>query len=155
MSLGVSIPETSQDHQGRSPHIAAMNTQVLVAEDDDADAYLIMTALLKNPDVGAVMRARDGVEALEMIERGAIAPDLVIIDLHMPRKDGFSLLLELACRAPPHVARAVLTSSVATADQLRSKLRGSDRFLTKPQSVEELEAALTKLIATVMARPEL
>ncbi|HUO20976.1 MAG TPA: response regulator [Caulobacteraceae bacterium] len=120
---------------------------MLVAEDDDADAYLITTALLKNPEVGAVMRARDGAEAMEMIEQGAIAPDLVIVDLHMPKKSGFNLLLELACRDAPHIASAVLTSSVATADQLRSKLRGADHFISKPESVEELEFALTELIA--------
>jgi CheY-like chemotaxis protein len=122
---------------------------ILLAEDDDADAYLITRALAKNPKVGVVARARDGLEALELLDKGVIAPGLAIIDLHMPRRSGFSLLVDLAMREGANFPSAVLTSSVASADQIRSKLRGATYFLTKPTSVEELESALSQLIDAV------
>jgi PleD family two-component response regulator len=58
---------------------------VLLVEDDDADIYLIRRALANNPRVGEVVVARDGVEALELIDFWATQPDLAIVDLHMPR----------------------------------------------------------------------
>src|SRR5258708_5264340 len=84
---------------------------ILVVEDDEADAYLIARALASQPMVGTVVRALDGVEALEMVERGKVAPDLAFIDLHMPRKNGFSLLVALGDRSEPRFPAVVLTSS--------------------------------------------
>jgi CheY-like chemotaxis protein len=86
---------------------------------------------------------------MEMIESGAVDPDLAIIDLHMPRKNGFSLLVELACRDQPHFSTVVLTSSKASSDAVRSKLRGANQFLTKPDSVEELDSVLSRAVAAV------
>jgi CheY-like chemotaxis protein len=123
--------------------------QILVVEDDSADAYLIFRALSDNPRVGEIIHAWDGIEAMEMIESGAVDPDLAIIDLHMPRKNGFSLLVELACRDQPHFSTVVLTSSKASSDAVRSKLRGANQFLTKPDSVEELDSVLSRAVAAV------
>lgn len=123
--------------------------QVLLAEDDDADAYLITSVLALHPKVGFIMRARDGVEALSMLDSSAIVPDLAIIDLHMPRKNGFGLLLELACRDGARFPTAVLTSSIASVDSIRSKVRGADHFLTKPESIKDLESALADVIALI------
>lgn len=123
--------------------------QILVVEDDSADAYLIFRALSDNPRVGEIVHAWDGIEALEMIESGAIDPDLAIIDLHMPRKNGFSLLVELACRDHPRFSTVVLTSSKASSDAVRSKLRGANHFLTKPDTIEELDTVLARAVAAV------
>lgn len=124
----------------------ARELQVLIVEDDEADAYLIERALDGHPNL-ALLRAVDGVEAMEFLEDG-VEPDLAIIDLHMPRKNGFSLLLELNCtgRRFPMV---VLTSSTAPSDAMRSKLRGADRVLAKPDTVEELRTLLSGVIAAV------
>src|SRR5580658_5683531 len=67
---------------------------VLVAEDDEADAFLLGRTLADYPAVGKVVHARDGIEALAMVERGEVAPDLAFIDLHMPRMNGFDLIAE-------------------------------------------------------------
>ncbi|MBA4809055.1 response regulator [Brevundimonas sp.] len=125
--------------------------QVLLVEDDDADAYLISEVLMRDPRVGVIRRARDGVEALEMIDEGRAPPHLAIIDLHMPRKNGFSLLLELSVRPISGCALAVLTSSVADADAIRSKLRGANYYLTKPVAMASLAVALSDLITDVIS----
>ncbi|MDB5433311.1 MAG: response regulator receiver protein [Caulobacter sp.] len=123
--------------------------QVLLVEDDDADAYLIERALAGNPRVGAIIRARDGVEALELVDARRMKPDLAIIDLHMPRKDGFALLSELAARVVVEFPSVILTSSKRGADALRSRKRGATLFVTKPNSLEKLTAALDRVVATV------
>jgi CheY-like chemotaxis protein len=122
---------------------------VLVVEDDEADAYLISRALSGQPAVGEVVRAPDGVEALEMVERGEVEPDLAFIDLHMPRKNGFSLLAAFASHPRAGFPMVVLTSSTAPTDAIRSRLRGAIRVVTKPDTVEELEAMLTSAIDAV------
>jgi CheY-like chemotaxis protein len=116
---------------------------VLVVEDDEADAYLIGRALEDNPAIETVRRARDGVEALGMIALGEVRPDIAFIDLHMPRMDGFDLLTALANRPTPSFPLAVLTSSAAPNDAIRSRLRRAARVVTKPDNVADLQAALT------------
>ncbi|HWA00223.1 MAG TPA: response regulator [Caulobacterales bacterium] len=118
--------------------------QILVVEDDEADAYLIQRALAASGRCN-VLRAVDGVEALRLIDQG-VKPDLAIIDLQMPRKNGFSLLVELGC-AGCSFPTVVLTSSRARADWVRSKVRGAGEVLTKPDNLEELRDLLDEAIA--------
>jgi CheY-like chemotaxis protein len=102
---------------------------------------LIRRALAGNPRIGEVVRVQDGIEALELIDNGTVKPDLAIVDLHMPRKDGFALLREFATRETARFPSVVLTSSRAGADALRSRMRGAVEFLTKPNSAKKLSAA--------------
>jgi CheY-like chemotaxis protein len=123
--------------------------QVLVVEDDAADLYLMKAALADNPRVTEVVVARDGVEASQLIDSGAIDPDLAIIDLHMPRKDGFALLLELRTRATTSFPSIVLTSSRSAADAMRAANRGAELFLVKPDSIEKLTALMDDVISVI------
>ena len=128
------------------------NTQklcVLLVEDDEADSYLIRRALATIPRVGKVVVARDGVEALEIVDDGSANPDLALVDLHMLRKDGFALLRDFETRESAQFLSVVLTSSRAGADALRSRKRGAVEFLTKPDTVEKMAAALNRVIAYV------
>jgi CheY-like chemotaxis protein len=121
--------------------------RVLIVEDDAADLYLLQAVLATNPWVHDISVARDGAEALELIDSGAVDPDLAIIDLHMPRKDGFSLLLELRLRGGATFPAVVLTSSRSSPDALRSRNRGAEMFLVKPDSVQQLTALMAEVIA--------
>ena len=123
--------------------------RVLLVEDDEADIYLIRRALAGNPRIAEVLVARDGVEALELIDNGWANPDLAIVDLRMPRKDGLALLKDFAARTAEPFPAVVLTSSRAGADAYRSKKRGAVEFVTKPNSVEKLTVALNEIIAKV------
>jgi CheY-like chemotaxis protein len=138
------IPLTRAIGGGQPPGLC-----VLVVEDDEADAYLISRALANQPAVGKIARACDGVEALEMVDHGGIEPDLAFIDLHMPRKNGFSLLAAFGCRSEGGFPMVVLTSSTAPTDAIRSRLRGAIRVVTKPDTVEGLEQVLTSAIDAV------
>jgi chemotaxis family two-component system response regulator Rcp1 len=123
--------------------------RILLVEDDAADAYLIRRALKTNPRVGEVVLAENGVEALELIERGAIKPDLAFIDLRMPRKDGFALLRDFASNSEAKFPSVVLTSSKSGEDTVRYKKRGAIQFVTKPRTEQKLAAALGRVIAMI------
>jgi len=123
--------------------------QVLLVEDDVADAYLIRRALAENPRVGDVVLAEDGEEALDLVDRRRVLPDLALVDLRMPRKDGLAFLKDLAARPAAHFPCAVLTSSKSGRDEMRAKSRGAIEFVTKPKAAPELKAALDRLIAEV------
>jgi len=122
---------------------------VLVVEDDDADSYLIARALEDNPAIGTIFHAHDGIEALSMVERGEVAPDLALIDLHMPRMDGFGLLSALSRRAEPGFPMMVLTSSSSPTDAIRSRLRSAIRVVTKPDTVAEMYSVLKTAIEAI------
>lgn len=122
---------------------------VLLVEDDEGDAYLIRRALAKNARVGEIVLAENGAEALDLIDRGIVRPDLALIDLHMPCKDGFALLRDFSARESWQFPSVVLTSSRARADAVRSMKRGAMDFVTKPSTEMKLEAALDRVIARV------
>ena len=120
--------------------------EVLLVEDDEADAYLIMCALEKNPLVGKVVVANDDVEALELFDKGRISPDLAIVDLHMPRKNGFAILRDFAARGRRPFPSVIITSSGSGADADRAKHLGAAEFITKPNTPAKLVAALDRVI---------
>jgi CheY-like chemotaxis protein len=123
--------------------------EVLLVEDDDADAFLIRKALKKISHVSHVVHVHDGIEALNWLDSGMAAPKVAIIDLHMPRKNGHSLLIELRCRPEWNFPTIVLTSSRAREDATRSRLRGANHFMTKPDTVEELHIMLTGVMKVI------
>ena len=124
---------------------------VLIVEDDEADAYLIARALAANPEVATIMRAIDGVEALALVDTGALEPDIAFIDLSMPRKDGLHLLADFTARRQPCFPMVVLTSSPVARDAVRSRFRGAVRVLVKPDSLEDLESVLAATITSVQS----
>ena len=123
--------------------------KILLVEDDEADACLIKEILEANPRVREVLHAEDGVKALELVRCGWFNPDLAVIDIRMPRKDGLTFLKDLAARPSALFPCAVLTSSKSGKDAMRAKHRGAVEFVTKPKAENEMRFALDRLIATV------
>jgi CheY-like chemotaxis protein len=120
--------------------------KILLVEDDEPDIYLINRALEGNPRVGEVVVAEDGLKALELIDKGWVRPDLAIVDLHMPRKDGFALLRDFAAKDRRPFPSVILTSSAAGADAHRAMHCGAVEFITKPDTPAKLAAALDRAI---------
>lgn len=122
--------------------------EILLVEDDEADAFLITEALRRNRRVGQIVRACDGVDALEMLDRG-LCPDLAIVDLQMPRKDGLALLRDIRERRGIHFNAVVLTSSRRGADIYRSVKRGACMFATKPRYADKYQSVIDDAIASI------
>lgn len=85
-----------------------------------------------------VLTASSGVEALEQAE--AQEPDLVVLDVIMPKKNGFETLKEL--RASSSVPVIILSARESDADKVRGLELGADDYLAKPFSPEELLARI-------------
>jgi len=119
--------------------------KILVVDDDRS---LIEVLKVRVESAGYEVTATLKEEAAIAATREQVF-DLAIIDLQMPRMDGFRLLVELACRKQFSFPKIVLTSSMARTDLVRSRLRGADRVLTKPDTLKELEVALTNAISKI------
>lgn len=69
---------------------------ILLVEDDDVDAQGIMRSFKKRKIGNSIIRAKDGVEALEMLNDGRISPpSIILLDLQMPRMNGLEFLTKI------------------------------------------------------------
>lgn len=114
---------------------------VMVAEDDAKQARLARIYL--ESEGHRVVVARDGREALDHIRRAA--PDLLVLDLMMPRVDGLDVVRIL--RAEDHELPVLMLTARSTEDDLLLGLDlGADDYLTKPYSPRELAARVRTLL---------
>lgn len=122
-----------------------LQKKIVVAEDDDAVAHLVGAAL---GDAGFLcLRARDGEEALRLARREA--PDLLILDVMMPRVDGFEVAKKLKADVlASQIPILMLTALGGVADRVKGLDAGADDYLAKPFDLRELNARARALIRT-------
>jgi CheY-like chemotaxis protein len=117
--------------------------EILVAEDNAADVYLIREALKEYGVECPVRLAMDGKDVLQMIspQDPLCEPldfGLIILDLNLPRHDGIEILQRLRENVRlAHVPVVVLTSSDSPRDRLIATELGAVRFLRKPSNLEQ------------------
>jgi DNA-binding response OmpR family regulator len=121
--------------------------RILVAEDDRPVATFISKGLVAENYV--VNLAGDGEEALFLAEHYDY--DLVILDIHLPKVDGFTVLQRIRAQKPD-LAVLFLTGSVQVSDRVKGLDLGADDYLTKPFSLSELLARV-RAVARRSARP--
>jgi CheY-like chemotaxis protein len=117
--------------------------EVLLVDDNPADVYLASQALAEGPHPCHVSHVRDGEQALAFLRHegpyaGTTQPDLVILDLSMPKKSGESVLL--AVRSDPNLNKipvVVFSRSRSNRDIVRSYELGANCYLSKPASLQE------------------
>jgi CheY-like chemotaxis protein len=127
----------------------------LMAEDDPDDRLLIKEAFRENHATNSIHFVKDGVELLDYLRRqdkytnpgDAPAPDLILLDLNMPRKDGREALEEI--KADPylrHIPVVVLTTSSAEEDIMHSYDKGAASYIIKPVKFSGLVDAIKRLM---------
>jgi CheY-like chemotaxis protein len=118
-------------------------TEVLLADDNPSDVYLIREALREHAVDCTLRVVSDGKEALAIVsgETGAAEPgslSLIILDLNLPRHDGIEILRKLRETAAfERIPVVVLTSSDSPRDRVLANQLGATRYLHKPSSLEE------------------
>jgi EAL domain-containing protein (putative c-di-GMP-specific phosphodiesterase class I)/DNA-binding response OmpR family regulator len=127
------------------PLLAGMS--VLVVDDQEANV-LLLRQLLERAGMERIITLTDARQALATFE--AEAPDLVLLDLHMPHVDGFTILEQLRARLPDtdYVPVLVLTADVTGDAKQRALSLGANDFLTKPFDPSEVLLRVRNLLQT-------
>jgi DNA-binding response OmpR family regulator len=116
---------------------------ILVVDDEPSIRELVRFTL--EDERVAIVEASDGVEALEKAR--AARPELILLDVHMPRLDGIEACRRLRTDATQSGARIVLlTAAGQEADRARGLAAGADDYLTKPFSPLALFALVRALL---------
>jgi two-component system, chemotaxis family, response regulator Rcp1 len=135
--------------------------EILLVEDNPGDARLALEALKDSKIRNSLSHVKDGVEALAFLRQqgdyaAAPRPDLILLDLNLPRKDGRQVLAEI--KQDPHLQRipvVILTISKDEEDVLKSYSLHANCFITKPidlsqfmkvvRSIEDFWLTIVKL----------
>lgn len=122
-----------------------MSATVLIA-DDEPNILLSLEFLLKREGFN-VLLARDGQEALDSIEQSK--PDLVLLDVMMPRKNGFEVCQEVRSRDHLQQVRILMLSAKGRdTDTTKGLGLGADAYMTKPFSTRELVEKVRELLGS-------
>ncbi len=125
-------------------HTTSITPLVLIAEDDPAIAG-VLTFLLEDARLRVAL-ARDGDEAVAMLDR--LAPDLFVLDVMMPGRDGFAVAREV--RARPEHDRAHILFLTARGDATSRRqgyADGAEQYVAKPFDNHDLLARIDELLA--------
>jgi CheY-like chemotaxis protein len=125
--------------------------EVLLVEDNPGDAQLTRIALSDGKMCINLSLTEDGVEALEFLRKqGKYAeaphPDLILLDLNLPRKDGREVLADI--KADPRLRRipvVILTTSQSDEDILQAYELAANCFITKPVDFDQF----VKIVQTI------
>lgn len=111
---------------------------ILVVEDNAGDARLIKEVLNESKIFNSLYFVKDGVEAMDYLYckgkyNGSPKPDLIILDLNLPKKDGREVLAEIkADMGLKHIPVVIMTTSQAEEDIIKSYSLHANCFVTKP-----------------------
>lgn len=125
---------------------------ILVVDDDPADAQLIARALRNNSDVREVLICNSPTKALLDLEAGRVQPTIILLDIRMPQIDGFQFLGSL--RLIPSMADVpvvFLTTSALWRDVKQANGCAISGYIVKPSSYDELKARLDAVVAKVLS----
>jgi two-component system, NarL family, response regulator len=160
----------------RSAQVAAVKTSsssssdviTLMIVDDHPVVREGLAAILKSQkDIKIVAEAGDGEEACKLYDE--FSPDVVLLDLRMPNKDGLGVIMELMARNPPKPRIIVMTTYESEEDIRRTLKAGAKGYLAKGTAPQEIRDAVRKVargdsllppsiaskLAESMAHPEL
>lgn len=159
--MGLSNPtdmsESESDRPARRkrPRLTgfAWSLDVMVIEDDAADSSLILDVLRKNPGVRQVWAYEEPENALLSLEERRVMPDLILLDIRMPKLTGFAFIEKL--RAIPTFVDTqiviVTTSCLARDVELANRAEVCE-YVIKPDTYEELRARLDNTVQQALKR---
>lgn len=136
--------------------------EILLVEDSPSDAALTIEALKEGKIANRLSHVEDGVEAMDFLRRRgkyaeAVRPDLIMLDLNLPRKDGRDVLAEL--KNDPDlkiIPIIVLTTSRSDKDILQSYQLNANCYITKPVDFDhfiEVVKSIENFWLTVVTLP--
>ena len=139
--------------------------EILLVEDSESDVVLTQALFKDAKVINNLSVARDGEEALRRVRlegehRDAPRPDLILLDLNLPRKDGREVLRELKQSPDPELRRipvVVLTTSVLERDVLAAYEQHANAYIAKPIDLDQFASVVNAIEAfwlSVVRLPE-
>jgi len=127
--------------------------RILVIEDNPADLFLLEKALESRNIPYELEILGDGEKAIKhLADKKLVLPNLILIDLNLPRRDGFEVLTMV--RGQPALSGipvAILTSSEDAKDKHRIALFGGERYIHKPPILEEFIEQVGSAISAMLS----
>jgi two-component system response regulator len=126
--------------------------KILLVEDNAADIKLIQKVLQDNPLINKLDIVRDGVEAVEFLKRNGKysqvgKPDLILLDLNLPKKNGFYVLEEIKQdRVLRRIPVVILTISDAQDDLIKAYDLYVNCYVLKPLEVKEFHKIINSIV---------
>lgn len=113
---------------------------IMIVDDSEPDQFLAESVIKKFDPSVKILQAYDGQEALEKLDAMEAQPSLILLDINMPRMNGFEFLEEYNKREEKAVVIAMLTSSDQNQDKLKATNFGCvQEYFIKPLQVKYLE----------------
>ena len=124
---------------------------VLLVEDSATQAIMSEAVIEEVASIELLETVEDGLQAMAYLKKegkfaGAIRPDVVLLDVHMPNKSGFEVLREIRQDEELRSIQVVMTSSTESAEELETaEQQGADACIRKPLDADELATLLEAL----------
>lgn len=119
---------------------------VFIADDDEDDRFLLKIAFDKCCPETKVKFAIDGLDLIESLDHSGLHPCLIILDLNMPRLDGFeSLKILRASERYRDIPVVVFSTSREPKDIAKSKVLGANDYISKPLTMSSLDSIVKQL----------
>ena len=127
--------------------------RIFIVEDNPADVLFVREALKHHGISFTIEHHISGEDALKALSEIHEAPDLVLLDINLPRLSGFELLKRLRNQGLlANVPVAIITSSVAAVDKTTGERLGIDAYIVKPADYEEFITEVGGTIAQLLQR---
>jgi CheY-like chemotaxis protein len=115
------------------------HARIFLAEDNPADVYLLkmaLTAALPDCEISVYTNGETALKAISEYDEDQPAPDLVVLDLNLPRRHGREILARIR-EAPPLAASKIVICSSSPRELVEYDLTGADRYYRKPSDLKE------------------
>jgi DNA-binding response OmpR family regulator len=132
-----------KDQTGNQPETSPKKKQILLIDDDPEVIESLKFAL--SPLGHEILIARDGNQGLAMAEHGD--PDLVILDMMMPKRSGFLVLEKLRRTRPVPMKIIMITANEGSRHKVYAEQLGVDDYLRKPFAMDRLIDSVKRLLA--------
>lgn len=130
---------------------ADKTVEILLVEDNEADIRLTKEGLAEAKINNNLYVARDGEEAMKFLRKngkhnGAATPDLILLDLNLPKKDGREVLREIKeDKKLAHIPVVILTTSEADKDIVKSYKLHANCYVSKPMGIDQFVEVITAI----------
>ena len=128
--------------------MSSSTLKILLADDDEGDRLLFTDALKELKTKTIVHTVNDGVELMEYLaNNNNNLPQLLFLDLNMPRKNGLECLKEIRSnRKLAEIAIAIYSTSLAEKDIEETFINGANVYINKPNSFDGIKQALNTVV---------